>query len=412
MQASSMNTLQWGMVGGGEGSIIGDAHVVGARMDGRFTLSAGAVDIDPERGREHALRLGVAEDRAYGDWRSMLEGERARPEAERVSLVTIATPNFTHFEIASAFLEAGFHVLCEKPMTTTVEDAEALVAVASRTGRILAVNYVYSGYPMAREMRAMVARGDLGRIRVVSAEFAHSFLADPANDFPGWRFVPAQAGVSSVLLDCGVHALHLATWVTGQEVERLTADFAHCVEGRELEDDALLAFRMTGGTAGRLWTSAVAVGHSHGLKLQVFGERGGLAWDQEHPNQLWWTPLGESTRRLERGAEGLSPQATRASRMMLIGHPEGFLGGVREHLLGSRRRDRGASRGAPARAGRYLVADRRRGSAVGRVGPRGGGIGPARGSLGRRPAAIATLTSHSAVRTGGRRSVAARRVAW
>ena len=322
-----MSTLQWGMIGGGEGSIIGDAHVVGARMDGRFTLAAGAVDIDPERGREHARRLGVAADRAYGDWRSMLEGERARPEAERVSLVTIATPNFTHFEIASAFLEAGFHVLCEKPMTTTVEDAEALVAIASRTGRILAVNYVYSGYPMAREMRAMVARGDLGRIRVASAEFAHSFLADPANDFPGWRFVPAQAGVSSILLDCGVHALHLATFVTGQEVERLTADFAHCVEGRELEDDALLAFRMTGGTVGRLWTSAVAVGHSHGLKLQVFGERGGLAWDQEHPNQLWWTPLGESTRRLERGAEGLSPQATRGSRMMLIGHPEGFLEG-------------------------------------------------------------------------------------
>ena len=320
-----MKTLELGLVGGGEGSIIGGAHVTGARMDGRFALAAGAVDIDPERGREFARRLGVAEERAYGDWRSMLDGELARPEAERVDLVTIATPNWTHFEIASAFLEAGFHVLCEKPLTTTVEDAEALVAIASRTGRICAVNYVYSGYPMAREMRAMVARGDLGRIRVVSAEFAHSFLADASNDFPGWRFVPAEAGVSSILLDCGVHALHLATCVVGQEVERLSADFAHCVEGRVLEDDAQLAFRMGGGTVGRLWTSAVAVGNSHGLKLRVFGERGGLSWDQEHPNQLYWTPLGEPTRRLERGAVGLSPEASRATRMMLIGHPEGFL---------------------------------------------------------------------------------------
>ena len=322
-----MGTLELGLVGGGEGSIIGGAHVVGARMDGQFTLAAGAVDIDPERGRDYARRLGVAADRAYGDWRSMLEGELARPEGERVSLVTIATPNSTHFEIASAFLEAGIHVLCEKPMTTTVEDAEALVSIASRTGRICAVNYVYSGYPMAREMRAMVARGDLGRVRVVNTEFAHSFLADPSNDFPGWRFDPAQAGVSSIVGDCGVHALHLASFVVGQEVERLTADFAHCVEGRVLEDDALVAFRMSGGAVGRLWTSAVAVGHSHGLRIQVFGERGGLAWDQEQPNQLYWTPLGESTRRLERGAEGLSPESTRASRMMLIGHPEGFLEG-------------------------------------------------------------------------------------
>ena len=322
-----MSTLGWGLIGGGEGSIIGGAHVTGARMDGRFTFAAGAVDIDPERGRDFACRLGVAADRAYGDWRSMLEAERRRPEADRLALVTIATPNSTHFEIASAFLEAGFHVLCEKPMTTTVEDAEALVAIASRTGRICAVNYVYSGYPMAREMRAMVARGDLGRVRVVNAEFAHGFLADASNDFPGWRFDPAQAGVSAIVGDCGVHALHLASFVVGQEVERLAADFATCVEGRELEDDALVAFRMSGGTVGRLWTSAIAVGHAHGLRLQVFGERGGLAWDQEQANQLYWTPLGEPVRRLERGAEGLSPEAARASRMMLIGHPEGFLEG-------------------------------------------------------------------------------------
>ena len=319
-----MGQLRWGLVGGGEGSQIGRAHRIGSRLDDAFAFVAAAPDIDPERGRGFARRLGVSEDRAYGDWREMLDEERER--SDRIDLVTVATPNATHFEISKAFLEDGFHVLCEKPMTTTVEEAEQLVALSRETGKVCAVNYGYSGYPLARHMRAMVARGDLGKVRLVVAEFSHGFHADESDqDNPRlrWRYDPAQAGVSAVLADCGSHAQHLACYVAGQDVHSLAADFASCVEGRALEDDAMVSFRMSGGTVGRLWASAVAVGRMHGLALQVFGERGGLRWAQEWPNQLYWTPLGEPTRMLERGGPGLSDEADRASRVT-IGHAEGM----------------------------------------------------------------------------------------
>lgn len=319
-----MNKLTWGMIGGGEGSQIGGAHRVAAGLDGAFSFCAGALDIDAAKGRGFAIRLGAAADRAYGDWREMLEGESNRPDP--VDLITVATPNNTHFEITKAFLQAGFNVLCEKPMTTTVAEAEEIVAVARQAGRLCAVNYGYSGYPLVRQMRAMVAGGELGAVRLVVAEFAHGFHADAADaDNPRvrWRYDPAQAGVSSVVADCGSHALHMACFVTGQTVTKLSADFASCLDGRALEDDALIAFRMNGGTVGRLWTSAVAVGRMHGLTLQVFGEKGGLRWAQEQPNQLIWTPLNESSRILERGAAGLSPAAQSASRLA-IGHTEGM----------------------------------------------------------------------------------------
>lgn len=318
--------LGWGLIGGGEGSQIGGAHRIAAGLDGAFHLAAGALDIEPKRGREYAIRLGVAPDRAYGDWREMLAGEKARPD--RVELVTVATPNNTHFKISRAFLEAGFDVLCEKPLTTNVEDAQELVRIARERGRICAVNYGYSGYPLIRHARAMVARGDLGKIRVVMAEFAHGHHADAADaDNPRirWRYDPKQAGVSSITADCGIHALHLVTFVTGQHMMSLSADFVSAVAGRELEDDALIAFRLTGGTAGRLWTSAIAAGRMHGLTLQVFGEKGGLRWQQELPNQLYWSPVGRETVTIERGAAGLSPEADRASRLT-IGHAEGLFG--------------------------------------------------------------------------------------
>ncbi len=321
-----MGKLKWGLIGGGEGSQIGGAHRIAAGLDGAFSFSAGAMDIDPSRGRAFAIRLGVAEDRAYGDWHEMLAGESARDD--RVDLVTVATPNDTHFEITKAFLEAGFDVLCEKPMTTTPAEAEVIVALACDSGRICAVNYGYSGYALVRQMRAMVAGGELGRIRLVVAEFAHGFHADAADqDNPRvrWRYDPAQAGVSAVLADAGSHALHMACYAVDQEVERVSADFASCLDGRELEDDALVAFRMSGGAVGRLWSSAVAIGRMHGLTLQVFGEKGGLRWAQEQPNQLFWTPLNEPTRVLERGATGLSREAERASRIA-VGHAEGLFG--------------------------------------------------------------------------------------
>ena len=317
--------LQWGLIGGGESSQIGGAHRIAARMNNTFELTAAALDIDPTRGREYAIRLGVPMERAYGDWREMLEGERKR--SDRVDLVTIATPNNSHFEITRAFLAAGFDVLCEKPLTNTVEEAEEIVHTARSHKRICAVNYNYSAYPLVRHARAMVARGDLGRIRVVIAEFAHGHHANAAevdNSRVRWRYDPAVAGVSSVLADCGIHALHLACFITGQEVESLSADFACTIPLRQLEDDALLAFRMSQGVVGRLWTSAVAIGRAHGLTIQVYGELGGLRWQQEQPNHLYWTPLGEPTSIIERGVPGLSAEADRATRLT-AGHAEGFL---------------------------------------------------------------------------------------
>ena len=319
-----MHKLKWGLIGGGEGSQIGPAHRLGAGLDGYFEFSAGALDHRPEAGREYGQRLGLAADRAYGSWQDMLAGEVSRED--RIDLVTVATPNATHFEITKAFLESGFHVLCEKPMTMTVEEGEAIVQIAEKTGQICAVNYGYSGYSLVRHMRAMIARGDLGEIRLVKAEFSHGHHADAADaDNPRvrWRYDPAQAGVSAQFADCGIHALHMASFVTGQEVTKLSADTVSCLASRELEDDAMVNFRMDGGAVGRLWTSSIAIGRQHGLGIQVFGEKGGLRWAQEQPNQLYWMPLNERLQVIERGAEGLSPEADRSSRVT-VGHAEGM----------------------------------------------------------------------------------------
>ena len=319
-----MAKLNWGMIGGGEGSQIGPAHRLGAQADGNFVLAAGALDHDAARGRDYAQRLGVAADRAYGDWQEMLEREKSRDD--RIDLVTVATPNSTHFEITKAFLEAGFNVLCEKPMTMTVEEGEEIVKIAEATGKICAVNYCYSAYPMVREMRQMVANGDIGRVRVIVANFSHGHhgdAADAENPRVRWRYDPAMAGVSGQFADCGIHALHLASFISGDEVKDLTADFASTIASRELEDDAMVNFRMEGGTVGRLWTSSVAIGRQHGFEIQVFGETGGLRWHAEQPNQVYYTPLGGRTQIMEKGEGGLSDEAGRLSRVA-IAHPEGF----------------------------------------------------------------------------------------
>ena len=319
-----MKPLSWGMVGGGEGSQIGPAHRLGAGLDGLFRFQAGALDHRPDEGRAYGQRLGLAPDRSYGDWREMLEGERNRPD--RIDLVTVATPNATHFEIAKAFLEAGFHVFCEKPLTTSVTDAEDLVRTAAAADRICAVNYGYTGYALVRQMRAMVEDGTLGAIRLVVAEFSHGHhanAADADNPRVRWRYDPAQAGISGQFADCGIHAMHMASFVTGQEVETLSADLASTIPSRVLEDDAMVNFRMSLGTVGRLWTSSVAIGRQHGLTLQVFGETGGMRWSQEQPNQLYWTTVSGRTEIIERGEAGLSASASQASRVT-IGHAEGM----------------------------------------------------------------------------------------
>ena len=319
-----MKKLNWGMIGGGEGSQIGPAHRLGAQADGNFTLAAGALDYDAAKGREYAQSLGVVADRAYGDWREMLNGERTRED--RVDLVTVATPNSTHFEITKSFLEAGFNVLCEKPMTMTVEEGEEIVKVAAKSGKTCAVNYCYSAYPMVREMRHIVRSGQIGKPRLIVTNFSHGHhgdATDAENPRVRWRYDPSMAGVSGQFADCGIHALHMASFIADDHVVSLSADFASTIPSRQLEDDAMVNFRMAGGTVGRLWTSSVAIGRQHGFDIQVFGETGGMRWASEQPNQVYYTPVGGRTQIMEKGDESLSDEAGRLSRVA-IAHPEGF----------------------------------------------------------------------------------------
>ena len=319
-----MTKLRWGMIGGGEGSQIGPAHRLGALADGLFEFSAAALDHRADVGRSYAKTLGVSEDRAYGDWTEMLTREVNRDD--RIDLVTVATPNSTHFEITKAFLEAGFNVLCEKPMTMTVEEGEEIVKIADKVGKLCTVNYCYSAYPMVRQARAMVKNGELGKIRLIVTNFSHGHHGDADDaDNPRvrWRYDPKMAGVSGQFADCGIHALHMASFIGNDEVEVVSADFASTIDGRELEDDAMVNFRMSSGTVGRLWTSSVAIGRQHGFDIQVFGEKGGLKWISEQPNQLLYSRIGNRTEIIEKGENNLYEDALRLSRVA-IAHPEGF----------------------------------------------------------------------------------------
>ena len=322
--ATTGGRLRLGMIGGGKGSQIGDSHRLAARLDDRYVLAAGALDIDPARGRDFALELGIAPERAYADWRAMVEGERARPDP--VDLVTIATPNSTHHPIAKAFLGAGIAVLCEKPLATSSRDALELCRIARRRGLIGAVMYGYSGYPLVRQARAMVRDGALGRIRVVRAEFAHGgHVTEVERDSnnAAWRYDPAIAGPSGVLADAGSHALHMIAWIIGQDVAELAAHFDRIVPSRRLEDNAFLTLRYEGGAVGTLWASSVALGHRHGLRWEIFGDRASLAWQQEHPNHLVHCLVGESPRLIERDGPGTDPWSRRSGRVS-GGHSEGY----------------------------------------------------------------------------------------
>jgi len=319
-----MTKLKWGMIGGGEGSQIGPAHRLGALADGLFEFSAAALDHRPDVGRTYAKSLGISEDRAYGDWKEMLTREKNRED--RIDLVTVATPNSTHFEITKSFLEAGFNVLCEKPMTMTVDEGEEIVKIASKSGKLCTVNYCYSAYPMVRQARDMVQNGELGKIRLIVTNFSHGHhgnAEDANNPRVRWRYDPQMAGVSGQFADCGIHALHMASFIGNDEVESVSADFASTIKGRELEDDAMVNFRMSSGIVGRLWTSSVAIGRQHGFDIQVFGEKAGLKWKSEHPNQLIYSKVGNRTEIIEKGENNLCEDALRLSRVA-IAHPEGF----------------------------------------------------------------------------------------
>ncbi len=326
MNNYDIRSLRLGMIGGGEGAYIGEIHRISSRMDGSFQLVAGAFDVDPLRGRTFAARQGISSDRAYGSYQELIAGETERED--RVELVAICTPNFTHYPIAKGLLEAGFDVICEKPLTTTIEDALDLEKLTASTGRFLGVTYTYCGYPMIHEAREMIARGDLGTLRTVQVEYPLEWMAEAieaeGNAQAAWRTDPKKNGRGGAIGDIGTHAYHLAGFVTGLKLDCLISDLATFVHGRQLDDNAHVMLRYEGGARGLLWASQVALGCSNGLRLRVFGEKGGLFWQQEAPNELLFAPLNQQSRTIKRGADYLSP-ATVARMRTPPGHPEGYL---------------------------------------------------------------------------------------
>ncbi len=317
--------LRLGMVGGGEGAFIGAVHRMAARLDDRYELVAGALSSDPARAHGSAAALHIAPDRSYGDFRDM-----ARAEAGRLDLVSIVTPNHVHAAAAIAFLDAGIHVMCDKPLTHTMEAAEALAAAVARSGCLFGLTHNYTGYPMVRQAREMIAAGALGAIRVVQVEYPQGWLATAleasGQKQASWRTDPARTGAGGALGDIGTHAFNLAEFVSGLQVETLVADLASFVAGRRVDDNAHILLRFGGGAKGMLFASQVAVGCDNALKLRVFGETGSLAWRQEVPESLTWGRLGEAPVVLARGGPGLGDAAAHATRLP-GGHPEGYLEG-------------------------------------------------------------------------------------
>ena len=318
--------LRLGMVGGGRGAFIGGVHRLCARMDGQYELVAGALSSDPQRAKESGADLGLAPDRVYTSFAEMAAAEAQRPDG--IEVVSIVTPNDSHHAIARAFLDRGIDVICDKPMTTRVEDALDLVQAVRRTGLVFGVTHNYTGYPMVRQAREMALVGELGTIRVVQVEYVQDWLTTKLEDTgqkqAAWRVDPARAGAGGCLGDIGTHAYNLVGFVTGLLVRELAADLSRFVPGRRLDDNVHMLLRFENGARGMLWGSQVAPGNENGLRLRVYGEKGGLEWSQEHPNQLRFAPVGRPPRVLARGGPDLGPAASRATRIP-AGHPEGYL---------------------------------------------------------------------------------------
>ncbi|MBK3802041.1 gfo/Idh/MocA family oxidoreductase [Azospirillum brasilense] len=320
--------LRLGMVGGGRGAFIGAVHRIAARIDDRYELRAGALSSDPERCQASGADLFLPPERCYASFAEMARAEAARDDG--IDVVSIVTPNHLHHDAAKAFLEAGIHVICDKPLTTTVEDAEDLAAAVERSGLVFALTHNYTGYPMVRQARAMVAAGDLGVLRVVQVEYPQDWLStrleESGQKQAEWRTDPARSGIAGCVGDIGTHAFQLAEFVTGLRCTRLAADLTAFVEGRRLDDNAHMMLRFGNGARGMLWASQVAPGHENGLRLRVYGDKGGLEWFQEQPNHLRFSPLGEPPRTITRGGPGSDGAAAHATRIP-SGHPEGYLEG-------------------------------------------------------------------------------------
>lgn len=318
--------LRVGMVGGGRNAFIGAVHRFAMRLDDQIALVAGALSSDPENAAASAAELGIAADRSYADYRDMARAEAARPDG--IEAVVIVTPNHLHAPIATAFLEAGIDVICDKPLSTTMAEAETLVALADRLRRKLLVTLNNTGYAMVRQAREMVAAGELGKLVAVHASYIQDWLTLPidadGNKQAEWRTDPARAGESAVLADIGVHAYNLASFISGSHAETVAADLFTAVPGRRLDDNAHVLVRWANGARGTIIASQTSPGHYNDLTVRVYGDRAGLEWTGTRPEELRFTPYGEDSRTIVRGGNSSTAEARRASRMPAA-HPEGYI---------------------------------------------------------------------------------------
>ncbi len=325
--SKSGGRIRLGMVGGGHGAFIGAVHRIAARIDDNYELVAGALSSQRQRALDSALEIGIARDRAYGDFEEMAKAEAKRKDG--IEAVSIVTPNYMHAAPIKAFLRAGIHVICDKPLCMSVTEAKDIQRAVKRSGKIFALTHNYTGYPMIRQARAIVAAGELGEIRQVQAEYVQDWLTErleaTGQKQADWRTDPKRAGAGA-LGDIATHAYNLACFVTGLSLDSLAADLTTFVKGRKLDDNDNILLRWKGGAKGMLWATQVAPGNENNLSLRVYGSKGGLEWKQEEPNTLWFTPFGQPTRKITRAGAGANADAARVTRTP-SGHPEGYLEG-------------------------------------------------------------------------------------
>ncbi len=320
--------IRLGMVGGGQDSFIGEVHRIAARLDDNYLFCAGALSSDSKRSQISGSELGLEKDRSYKNYEAMIKGESSRDD--RIEAVSIVTPNNMHFPIAKRFLQAGFHVICDKPMTVTTNEADELIKLADQHNLIFAVTYNYSGHPMIRRAQAMIENGKIGAIRVVQCEYVQDWLAESiekeGHKQALWRTDPLQSGLGGCIGDIGTHAFHLACFVSGLEPEALCADISIFGAGRKLDDNANVLLRFKGNARGIIWVSQVAIGNENNLKLRIFGKQGGLSWRQEEPNELIFSPLNQPSQKITQNSSRVNNEASSITRVP-AGHPEGYLEG-------------------------------------------------------------------------------------
>ncbi|MBN2590659.1 MAG: Gfo/Idh/MocA family oxidoreductase [Sedimentisphaerales bacterium] len=322
--------LKMGMVGGGPGAFIGDVHRKASRMDGGVQLVAGAFDIDPKKSKQMGKELLLDPKRVYGTYKDMIEGELKLPEGERIDFVSITTPNNWHFPIAKAFLEAGFHVMCEKPMTFNVKEAKELKQIVKKSKKVFGLMHNYTGYPMVKLARDMVRGGELGNIRKIVVQYPQGWLAtalEKAGSMQAsWRTDPKQSGGAGCIGDIGTHAENLAEYITGLKITKLCADLSIFVKGRKLDDDGNILLRFNNGASGVLHASQVSIGEENNLAIWIYGEKKGLEWHQEHPNYLYVKEPNGPVQVWRRGNDYVGAKSAAAGRATRLpfGHPEAF----------------------------------------------------------------------------------------